>query len=201
GFLLDHLWADEALSVHEARLKPAVVLYRTCSIKSFSNVCSDFRSGAAKALTHLLGRGFEQVMPVIPFTGDPSIDEFFSALDRIAEEAGCKDRLAPVASATTATERQNLIEKLRKGTRRTALVCPEDNVASLLSEGLRAAGISVPNQVGLLTAMGTDFAIDAKISCLRYDFREMGKLAVEAIDSQRPVFHALEPQLVAGSTT
>ena len=59
GFVLDHVWDDEALRSHADRLKPAVMLYRSCALEGFGNVRADFRCGALKALTHLLGRGFE----------------------------------------------------------------------------------------------------------------------------------------------
>lgn len=29
-----------------------------------------------KALAYLLGRGFDQIIPIIPFRGDPSVEEF-----------------------------------------------------------------------------------------------------------------------------
>ena len=201
GFLLDHVWNDEALRLHTSRLTPAVVLFRSCTIETLSNVRANLRSGALKALTHLLGRGFEQIIPVEPFSGDPAVDEFMSALEAVAEETGCRSRVGNVAPARTERERATLISRLSRATLRTALVCPEDNVTTLLHVAAREAGISCPERIGLLSVMGTDFATTAGISCLRYDFRAMGRLAVDALASAQPTQHVLEPQLFSGTTT
>jgi DNA-binding LacI/PurR family transcriptional regulator len=164
-------------------------------------VRANFRSGALKALTHLLGRGFEQIIPVEPFSGDPAVDEFMSALEAAATETGCRSRIGNLATARTERERATLINRLSRTTPRTALVCPEDNVTTLLHLAAREAGISCPERIGLLSVMGTDFATKAGISCLRYDFRAMGRLAVDALVSTQPTQHVLEPQLFSGTTT
>lgn len=201
GFVLDHVWSDEALRLQGARLKPAVVLFRTCTVEGYSNVRANFRSGTLKALTHLLGRGFEQIIPVEPFSGDPAIAEFISALEFAADETGCRSRLGSVVSGRTDRDRATLIQRLSRSSQRTALVCPEDNVAILLAGAAREAGLPCPDRVGLLSVMGTDFATKAGISCLRYDFRAMGRLAVEALGSAQSVQHVLEPNLISGATT
>jgi DNA-binding LacI/PurR family transcriptional regulator len=201
GFVLDHIWEDEVLRGQSARLKPGVVLFRACAVPEFSNVRADFRSGALKALAHLLGRGFEQIVPVLPFTADSAVAEFFAALDRAVDDTGCRDRLGKRVAATTNRQRTALIESLRRTKRRTALICPEDNVSAFLSTGLRAAGVACPDQIGLLSAMGTDVAPESGISCLRYDFRALGRIAVDALRSRTPVQHVLEPVLLAGTTT
>lgn len=201
GFVLDHVWDDDALRLHADRLRPAVVLYRSCNLEGFGNVQADFRSGALKSLAHLLGKGFEQILPVQPFTGDPAVAEFVAALERAADETGCRARIGSVVPATTDRERAALIDRLRRATKRTALVCPEDNVALFLATAAREAGIPCPDRLGLLSVMGTDYATKAGISCLRYDFRALGRLAVDALRSPVPVRHVLEPQLFAGTTT
>lgn len=201
GFIFDQVWNDDCLRVHAARLERSVVLFRSCRIERFSNVRADFRSGALKTLSHLLGRGFEQIIPVEPFPGDPAVAEFLQALEKAADESGCRARLGAVASASTNRERAALIERLRRGTKRAALVCPEDNVALYLTKAAREAGLSCPNRFGLLSAMGTDVATLAEISCLRHDFRGLGRLAVDALGRAEPSHHILEPQLVIGKTT
>lgn len=201
GFLLDHVWSDDTLNSHAARLKPAVVLFRTCQLAGCSNIHADFRAGALKALAHLLGRGYEHIIPVAPFAGDPAVAEFFSALEVAAKELNCRQRMLPVARASTATERRSLIERMRRKARRTALLCPEDNVAVLLHGAAREAGLRLPERMGLLSVMGTDFATKAGISCLCYDFRALGRMAVEAINEGTIVQRALEPQFFSGATT
>jgi len=201
SFLLDHIWSDEALRAYSARLKPSVVLFRSCSLNGISNIRADFRAGAFKALAHLLDRGFEQIIPVIPFFGDPSVGEFTTALEQVAADAGCRGRIEWATPATTKEERSALIERLSQVSQRTALICPEDNVTMLLVDGAREAGIPCPDRIGLISVMGTDFASKAGITCLRYDFRAMGRLAVDALNGSEPVKHAIEPQLVVGNTT
>lgn len=201
GFVLDHVWHDAVLRLHSRRLQPAVMLFRTCDVEGCSNVRANFRSGTLKALTHLLGRGFEQIIPVEPFSGDPAIAEFIAALHAAADETGCRSRLGALASARTDRDRAALIQRVSRMSQRAALVCPEDNIALLLAQAARQAGLACPERVGLLSVMGTDYATKASLTCLRYDFRTMGRLAIEALGSPQPVQHVLEPHLVGGSTT
>lgn len=202
GFLLDHLWHDDALRNHAEKLSPGVVLFRHCGVDAIGNIAADFHAGALKALAHLLGRGYDSICPIEPFRGDPAVVEFLSALTAAADELGCRDRLVPAIPAHTTAARDGVIASLkRRSAKRTALLCPEDNVAMLLAESARAAGLRCPENVGVLTVMGTDLATRAKITCLRYDFREMGRRAVAALGSDTPVRETLAPQLVAGGTT
>ncbi len=201
GFVLDHVWSDEVLRTQLDRLQPAVVLFRACTLPELGNVRVDFRSGALKALTHLLGRGYEHILPIEPFAGDPAVGEFFAALDRAVDDTGCRERLGKVVAAGTDRQRTAIIAGVQRSKRRTAILCPEDNVSTFMHAGLRQAGLTLPDQVGLLSVMGTDVATAAGITCLRYDFRELGRLAVEALQSPVPVRHTLDPQWVAGTTT
>lgn len=201
GFVLDHVWSDDALRAHAERLQPAVVLFRSCAIKSLGNIRADFRAGAVKALAHLLGRGYEQILPIEPFAGDPAVVEFAAALEAAADELGCRNRLTPVVTASTPKERRAVVERLRRGSKRGALLCPEDNVALLLVEALRQAKVRIPHAVGVLSVMGTDLAVKAGVSCLRYDFRELGRLAAQALGESAPARHTIEPQFALGATT
>ncbi|MGH8021339.1 MAG: substrate-binding domain-containing protein, partial [Opitutaceae bacterium] len=201
GFLLDHVWSDDALRAHAKRLQPAVVLFRSCPIDSLGNIRADLRAGALKALAHLLGRGYEQILPVEPFAGDPAVAEFAAALEAAAKELDCRKRLTAVVRASTADERRVVAERIRRGSRRSALLCPEDHVALLLLEALQRAKVRTPGTAGVLSVMGTDLAVKAGLSCLRYDFRELGRLAVQALGEPAPVRHTIEPQFAGGSTT
>jgi DNA-binding LacI/PurR family transcriptional regulator len=201
GFILDHVWTDQALRSFGERLQPAVVLFRSCDLSTFGNIRANFRLGSLMALTHLLGRGYENIIPVLPFDGDPAVNEFFAALDAAAEESGSRQRIAPLARATTDAEREELINKVKADHRRTALICPEDNVVLFLVSAARAAGLACPGRIGLFSAMGTDFASRAGITHLRHDFRAMGRLALDALSAEKPLRHVLEPQLSPGATT
>jgi DNA-binding LacI/PurR family transcriptional regulator len=201
GFILDHVWSDAALRSQAAALRPAVVLFRTCPLEALGNVSANFRAGAFTALGHLLGRGYEQIIPASPFAGDPAADEFFAALRLVAAELDCRTRVSEPTRASTQAERSALVQRLRAATRRTALLCPEDNVAMLLLSTLREAGLACPRDVGLLSVMGTDFATRAGLSCLRYDFRKLGRAAVEALATEPAGRRTLEPALWSGETT
>ena len=201
GFILDHIWSDDALKTEIVNLKPAVMLFRSCSLPEIGNVRADFRAGAFKALAFLLGRGFEQIIPVTPFHGDPAVEEFQVALTSVAAELDCRTRIATPAPASSAVERTSLLQRLKRTTRRTALICPEDNVAMLLLKAVREAGLSCPGQIGVTSVMGTDFASRAGLTCLRYDFRKLGKAAVNALNAPEPVRETFEPTLSVGQST
>lgn len=200
GFLLDHVWSDDALRAHADRLHPGVVLFRSCDLPTLSNVAVDFLAGALKALAHLLGRGFEHIIFVEPFAGDPAVTQFSAALGKAAEELGCANRLS-TCSASRPKERAALLERLRQSSCRNALLCPEDNVALLLANAAHEASLACPGQVGVLSVMGTGLAARAGLSCLRYDFRLGGQLAVDALARGEIVRHVLPPQFVSGRTT
>jgi DNA-binding LacI/PurR family transcriptional regulator len=200
GFVLDHIWSDEALRTQSDRLKPAVMLFRTCGIPSISNIAVDFHAGALKALAHLLGRGFEQIIFANPFAGDPAVSEFAGALKTAALELDCAGRLS-TSPAATPKQRQALIQRLRRSKRRDAILCPEDNVALLLTTAAAESGLKLPDKAGILSVMGTQVAFDATISCLRYDFRALGRLTLEALGSDKPVRSLLSPQFIGGTTT
>lgn len=119
----------------------------------------------------------------------------------MVDETGCRERLGKRVAAPTDSQRAALLDTLQRTKRRTAILCPEDNVSTFLAAGLRTRSCDWPGQIGLLSVMGTDVVVDAKISCLRYDFRALGRLAVEAMRSTSPVQHILEPQLHTGTTT
>jgi DNA-binding LacI/PurR family transcriptional regulator len=200
GFVLDHVWRDDALRAHVSRIQPSIILFRSCKLSGVGNIAVDFHGGALKALAHLLGRGFEHIMFVQPFHGDPAVTEFGLALETAAAELGCASRLS-VCTATNAKERATLIDRMVRSPRRNALLCPEDNVALLLAAAAREAGAKVPERVGVLSVMGTDIAFKAGVSCLRYDFRALGRMAVEALECAQTVRQVIPPQFCAGSTT
>lgn len=200
GFLLDHVWSDDALRGYAAQLQPAVVLFRSCALPELGNVAVDLHAGALKGVAHLLGRGFEHIVFVEPFARDPAVAELRVALEKAAAELDCAHRLS-TSSATTPKERAALVERLGRSARRNALLCPEDNVALQLLPAIREAGMRCPERIGIVSVMGTDFAARAGLSCLRYDFRALGRMAVDALSAAEPVRHMLPPQFVSGSTT
>lgn len=201
GFILDHIWDEAVIGEFAARLSPAVMVFRSCGEASISNVRADFRAGIHMALTHLLARGYESILPLEPFARDPAVEEFLSTLSAAGDALGCRDRLLPVARAGTAEQRQHLTRRLAKTGTRTALLVPEDNIAMAVRANLHTAGIDCPGKVGLLSGMGTDFAVQAGLSCLRYDFRALGQKAVDVLSAGEPVREVFAPRFHLGSTT
>lgn len=201
GYVLDHVWSDAALATQAESLRPAVVLVRTSELPEVSNVALNFHAGAIKAVAHLLGRGFQQIIPIVPFTGDPAIEEFSTALKAATVELGCRELLTAPVSASTPGERNALMQKMRRTRGRAALLCPEDNIAGMLYAVIKAAGVPCPTQVGVLSVMGTDLAARAGLSCVRYDFRALGRQAIAALTSRTPVRQRIEPTFVQGVST
>jgi len=205
GFVLDHVWADAVLKRAAAapgkKLSPGVLLFRRApEDANLANVRADFDAAATQALAHLLGRGFTRLVPVEPFGGDPAVDEFFSALTRAASSLGCAGRVAPLARGHQPADRSALIASLPRK-ERVALIVPEDHVAVRLRAEIAAAGRACPESAGLLAVMGTDVAGAAGLSRLSFDFRAMGRAAIEMLAegaTRRTVF---TPTLQAGETT
>lgn len=178
GYLLDHMWSDAVLKQAAGKVAPGVLLFRRAPEGvPVSNVRADFDSAAMQALAHLLGRGFGKIVPVEPFAGDPSVAEFFTALETAAKTMACSDRVAPRVRASTPEEAAALVKGLSKKSR-VALLVPEDHVAVRLHALLKESGRSCPDNVGLLAVMGTAVSEQAGLSRLCFDFREMGRRAV-----------------------
>lgn len=201
GFVLDHVWADAVLKRADKKLAPGVLLFRRAPEGSpLANVRADFDAAATQALAHLLGRGFTRLVPVEPFGGDPAVEEFLSALDRAATALGCGDKLAPRAKAHLPEERAALVAGLPKRGR-VALIVPEDHVAVRLRAQVESEGRACPESVGLLAVMGTDVAGAAGLTRLAFDFRGMGRTAIELMAELTPRAVVFAPTLYPGATT
>ena len=201
GYILDHVWDDVALRQAADLPKPAVLLYRRAPEGTgLNNVRADFNAAATMALAHLLGRGFERIVPVEPFLGDPAVEEFFEALEQAAISLGCVHRIAPRVSACGSLERKQLVAGLPQN-ERIALVVPEDHVAVRLHALLTASKRPCPQEVGLLSVMGTEVAKAAGLSRIAYDFRGMGRAAVRQLSGGRGLVEVFPPSLQIGAST
>ena len=197
GYILDHIWTDDALRQASRKLQPAVLLYRRVPADlNIGNVYADFPSAATQAIAHLLGKGFSKIMPVQPFEGDPAVDEFLKQLEAAADLLGCGDKLTSRLPADV-----SLIAKYLGKKNRVALVVPEDHVAIRLCTELRAKGWSLPADVGVLSVMGTSVSAGSGISRLRFDFRAMGAKAVALLHQGSPQSVSMPGILESGNTT
>lgn len=197
GYILDHIWDDEALRQVSRKLQPAVLLYRRAPAElNIGNVYADFPAAAMLAITHLLAKGYNKIIPVVPFGGDPAVEEFLTQLESTVDLLGCWDKLTPRLPADT-----SVISKSLRRNSRAALIVPEDHAAIRLSAALRSEGWNLPAEAGVLSIMGTSVSINAGISRLRFDFREMGSKAVALLRQGSTQSISMPGILEPGNTT
>lgn len=197
GYILDHIWDDEAIRLASRKLRPAVLLYRRAPADlDIGNVYADFAGAATQTIAHLLGKGFDKIVPVRPFAGDPAVDVFITELEKAAEGLDCRNKLTSRLPADVSAIARHAGKKCR-----LALVVPEDHVAVQLCMNLRARGYSVPADVGVFSVMGTSVGADAGISRLSFDFRAMGALAVSLLKQDFRQSLALPGTLETGNST
>jgi hypothetical protein len=197
GYILDHIWDDDALRPFSRKLQPSVLLYRRApGDLNIYNVYADFPAAATQAIAHLLGRGFSKIIPIRPFAADPAVESFLGQLEAAADLLGCRDKIFERLPADIAVIAETLGRKDR-----IALVVPEDHVAIRLCVELRAQGWNLPVDAGVLSVMGTSVCADAEISRLSFDFRAMGAQAVSMLNQRSPQSVAMSGTLEPGNTT
>jgi DNA-binding LacI/PurR family transcriptional regulator len=202
GYVLDHMWQDEALAVAPRSMQRAVLLYRRAptGLAGLSNVRADFAVAATQALAHVFARGYSTVVPVVPFRGDPAVEEFLSELDRAVVTLGCSGAMQPRVVAEDALAREALVRQF-SSSERIAFIVPEDHTAVRLRDSLASGGVSVPAQAGVVAVMGTSVAEVAGLTRLRFPFRQMGTLAVEILAEETRRDVVVPPELVLGGST
>jgi DNA-binding LacI/PurR family transcriptional regulator len=100
-------------------------------------------------------------------------------------------------NCSTPAERKSSITRIARLKARAAIVCTEDNVTSLLWQGLCNAGLQSSNQISLISMQGTG-AIHQPITRLRYDYRQLGRDAVTAVIERRRTNLVFGPKLILG---
>jgi hypothetical protein len=201
GILLDDVWMDEVLESFAHQLGNAVIVCRPSRLPELSSVSIDFDAAAMLALGHLYARGYEDVWLAVPFTHAAPVDLMREAAVRAAALLGrplAADRLAMVA---TPQDREAFVARLRGADRRTGIFCLEDNVSLILWRSLKAAGLDLPGQVGLLSGMGTGIVTERHISSVRIDYEKIGLTAGEILAGGKPRSVTLPPSLYIGETT
>ena len=197
GYILDHIWDDESLRQASRKLYPAVLLYRRAPADlNIGNVYADFTTAAMQAITHLLDKGFNKIIPVLPFGGDPAVAEFLTQLEHNSDLLGCRDKLTPRLPADI-----GVISKSLRLNTRAALIVPEDHTAVRLCAELRAEGWNLPSEAGVLSVMGTSVSDNTGISRIRFDFREMGAKALALLHQGSPQRVSMPGILEPGNTT
>lgn len=201
GILLDDVWMDDVLGGFAHQLGNAVIVCRPSRLPELSSVSVDFDAAALLALGHLYARGYEEVWLAVPFTHAAPVDLMREAAVKAAALLGRPIPPERVAMVATPHEREHFLTRLRAAGRRVGIFCLEDNVSLILWRSLKAAGLALPAQVGLLSGMGTGIVTERHISSVRIDYEKIGLTAGEILAGGKPRSVTLPPSLYIGETT
>ena len=202
GVLLDELWSDRAINKVIPAGLPAVVFHRRSKIKRIGNVATDSRAGVTLALEHLLECGYERIFLIDPFLGyQPARDCLAEARVAYGALTGRKLSVKQLVSIHDPASERAFMREMIAGKRRCGLLCPEDNASILLAEKLQSAGVALGEQHGLVSLMGTGAIRAGELTCVRFDFREMGKRAGQMLSEGRLEKVLLRPSLQIGAST
>ena len=196
GLLFDHLWDENLISTASFPPAPRVLLARPSRQGGLHAVSPDFLSGAHLLLRQLVGRGCKRVYIGSPFSGDQAVDAAGDAIRQAAATGGYPFKKIRTLDCSTSARRKAAISRLARLTTRAAVISTEDNVTSLLWQGLADAGLSESKNVELLSMQGTG-AFDLPITRLRYDYRQLGRDAVTAALDRRGSDRIIAPRLIS----
>jgi hypothetical protein len=201
GVLLDDVWRDEVVEPVLARLTPAVVVSRPTRLAGLSSVTVDFAAAAQLALGHLFARGYERIILAVPFSGAAPVDLMVAAAKTGSAHLGRPLPPADICLVSTEEKRHQLVAALKASRVRTGIFCPEDNVALQLYRDCKAAGLAVPDRIGLVAGMGTDVVTPHGLSTLRIDYEAIGQTAARILRDRLVQNVVLPAQLRIGGTT
>lgn len=171
GVLLDHLWSDRALGLQGfPGSQPVQILYGTG--KYAKAILPDYQGGAEIAAHYIRQHGFENVILVIPFPGDPAIQHCLALL---------RNTLGEFSPKEVAFHGDSELQKLLKSPPKACcIVCPEDSTAQALTAMVEAAANPRRHPLVVLATQGTG-VITAPHARLRYDYRRIGRAAASYI--------------------
>lgn len=197
GVLLDELWPDDVLAGFEGRLKHAVVLYRRSKLPFVNSVSADTLSAARTVLDLATQRGDREIIIVSPASEyRPSI-EMEQALKQEAKRRSiaCRTALSPGAEFS-----KPFASAAGKKRTRSLIVVTEDNTAVGVLSTMRQAGWSGPENIGLVSTMGSRIAREVGITATGFDFREMGRKAALLAMESAPKSCKIAPRMFIGTT-
>lgn len=202
GVLFDELWSDRAIRRILPPSLPAVVFHRPAEGETVGSVAADFRAGARLALDHLLACQYRTLYFIEPFADYPSARLFLQAAREVFRELSGRDFPGSRQIAWHhAAGRTAFLQKLASAKTRCGLICPEDNTSQQIHDSLCAAGIPLGPRHGLVSVMGTSAIPPGHLTCVRYDFRHMGRLAGQMLSNGKPETALISPRLETGSST
>lgn len=189
GSLLDHLWMDEALS-SASFLPTREVQLLSGSGKHAKTVAPDYAAGVEMLVNHVRVKAFGRVCLVVPFHGDPAIQQCFALLRAALSSF---DLLEIPFDDVPAL--QDFVSRTRTN---RCLVCLEDNTAlDLANKVLEWVPASRQGQVEVLATQGTG-VVKSPHTRLRYDYRRLGRTAASNILHGTPIKH-MRPSLITSA--
>ncbi len=201
GILLDDIWQDAILQKFEDRLHHAVIVNRPTSLPFLSSIMPDHAMGGMLSIAHLLARGYQEIWIAIPFKNYIPVEQAVRSILDSARTVGYPISPTHIHHTASPKEQLVLVDKIKHAKKRIGLICIEDNVTTLLLDLLRAQGLSLPDQVGLLSAMGSWIANKRHLSSVQMNYEEVGRKAAEVLRSGSIQTLRLPVQLVQGETT
>jgi len=109
-----------------------------------------------------------------------AVDASGEALRQAAASGLYPAKKIEALDCSTPNRRKATISRLARLTTRAAVICTNDNITSLLWQGLVDAGLQGSKNIELFSMQGTG-AFDLPITRLRYDYRQLGRDAVTAV--------------------
>ncbi len=176
--ILDDLWDDEALAPLAPRLKGARMLLRQSTVPGIESIVPDYAQAALLGISHLLAQGYDKVRVLYPFQVK-AIDAMVDAFSQAANQIGLNKSNFEIIHPGPDGDTSELAAQLKAGPERVGVFCAEENFAVSLYHSLCQAGVSMPEQVGLIAGWGTGEAERLGLSSLRIDLQQLGVLAVE----------------------
>jgi DNA-binding LacI/PurR family transcriptional regulator len=202
GVLFDEVWRDDAIEgVFPAGL-PMVSFARPSTLPTLGSVTTDLRAGALLAISHLLACGYERIFLIDPLPDYEPGQVFLEAGRTVYRELFGRD-LPPnqIATLHTSAQRRDFLRRLAGSKTRSGLICPEDNLSLSLVQTMREAGIPAGKPHGLVSLMGTSALPPGDVTCVRYDFRAIGRAAAEMLCDSLTHVRVFPPSLDLGGST
>ena len=201
GIIFDNVWRDDVLALFHDRLQRMVVINRRTSLEFVSAVYPDFERSALLAFAHLHARGFERIY-FISTHDDYYVQQTVEAGLKVARDIGADFDESCIRNPRTTEERQQFAAELKQSDQRIGIFSPDDNWSVLFQVDLQSAGVEIPQQVGLLTGIGTKAVRGPRpFSTLVVNFERMGEMAVDCLREEKPQQLTVEVKLEIGSTT
>jgi len=199
GLLFDYLWDEKLIATTPFPSAPRLLLARPSCRGDVLSITPDFQAGAHLLFQQLSQRGCKRVYLGVPFVGDQAVDASGEALRQAAASGLYPAKKIEVLDCSTPPRRRATISRLARLTTRAAVICTDDNVTSLLWQGLIDAGLQGSKNIELLSMQGTG-AFDLPITHLRYDYRQLGRDAVMAVLERCRSDLIIPPRLISQRT-